>query len=93
MSMTKEQFLKLNHDDVLIVDIREDGEVTVKPSPEGAAHIPMQIFADYVEDGTIPKDKKVITVCHSGGRCMMLHQHLLDHGYDADYLEGGVMGL
>ncbi len=91
--MTKEKFLELNPTEVLIVDIREDGEVAVNPGPAGAAHIPMQIFADYIGDGTIPKDKKVITVCHSGGRCMMIHQHLLDHGYDADYLEGGVMGL
>lgn len=93
LNMTKEQLAQINPAEILLIDIRTDGEVEAEPGPKGAIHIPMQTVVEQVYSGQLPKDKTVVTVCRSGGRCMMLHQFLLEHGYQADYLEGGMMAL
>lgn len=91
--MTKEEFLHLNADDVFMIDIREATEVQQIPSPKGSTHIPMQICIQQIISETLPKDKKIITICHSGGRCQLLQEHLHAHGYESDFLEGGVAVL
>ena len=91
--MTKETFLQLDPNSVRIIDIREDSEIANLASPEGSIHIPMQILASQIQSGKLPKDKPVITVCYSGGRCHTINQFLQQNGYTADYLEGGVAGL
>lgn len=91
--MTRDTFLKLDPNTVHIVDIREPMELAIIPSPQGAQNIPLNDLVQQIHAGTFPKDKPLVTVCASGGRCHMIHALLLDHGYEADYLEGGVGAL
>ena len=91
--MTKEELLHINPNEILLLDIRTDDEVKAIPCIDSAQHMPMRTVINEVNSGELPKDKKIVTICHSGGRCMMLHQFLLEHGYQADYLEGGIISL
>jgi rhodanese-related sulfurtransferase len=56
-------------------------------------HIAMSHITEAVLEGKLPKDKKLVTICFSGGRCLAVNQYLKSNGYDADYLEGGMLGL
>ncbi len=91
--MTKEEFEKINPRETLVIDLREDDELAVAPSPVGAVHVPTALMMEKVENEILPKDKKIITLCHSGGRCQIVTKLLQDHGYKADYLEGGIRAL
>lgn len=92
--MTKEEFETLqNNDDVLVIDIREPEELEAVPTVEGATNIPMgKVFTEAFK-GNIPKDKKIVSVCMTGGRCRVLSKHLNERGFDADFLEGGLKEL
>jgi len=91
--MTKEELSNLDKDKVLLVDIREDYELQDKPPLPEAIHIPMGEIIKKAEGGELPKDKKIITVCRSGGRCQIVNSTLKQLGYDVDLLEGGMLGL
>jgi rhodanese-related sulfurtransferase len=88
--MTKEEFEALNHDDVLLIDIREADELEAAPSPVPATHMPMGKVFTEVKKGNLAKDKPVISLCQSGGRCKIVTDKLNEMGYQADYLEGGI---
>lgn len=92
--MTKDEFLaKQGSDDVVILDIREADELEVEPTVEGAVHMPMgKVFTEAYK-GNIPKDKQVVTVCKTGGRCRVVTDHLTARGFTADHLEGGLTAL
>ena len=89
--MTKDELLKSAQDQILIVDIREEEELRSHPSIPGAVHIPMGKIIREAEDGRLPQDKKIVTVCRSGGRCQMVNHELAIRGYDVDWLEGGML--
>lgn len=91
--MTKEELQQVDLNSILLIDIREDDELEVIPSPEGAVHMPMSRVIEEVTKGSLSKDKKIVTICRSGGRCQVVNNILTDYGYQSDYLEGGVMGL
>lgn len=91
--MTKEELRETNPSDILLIDIREGGEVEALPSPSSAVHIAMSKLVQVEASGELPKDKKLVTICHSGGRCLAVNQYLKSKGYDVDYLEGGMMNL
>ncbi len=88
--MTKEEFKSLNLEEVCVIDLREDTELAILPSPVGAVHLPTAKMIDHVKNGVFPKDKKIVTVCASGERCQMVNELLIANGYQADYLEGGI---
>jgi rhodanese-related sulfurtransferase len=91
--MTKEEFQNLDKDSILLIDIREADELAVAPSPVPATHMPMgKVFVE-VAKGNLPKDKPVISLCQSGGRCKIVTDKLNEMGYQADYIEGGLNGL
>ena len=91
--MTKDELDNVDFEEVMVIDIRNDDEVDALPALEKVVHIPMSEVVKKVDDETLPKDKKIVTICGSGARCLMLNQMLTEHGYDADYLEGGMMEL
>jgi rhodanese-related sulfurtransferase len=91
--MTKEELKNTNPDSILLIDIREEGEVANLPCPKNAVHIAMSHITEAVLEGKLPRDKKLITICHSGGRCLTVNEYLKSNGYEADYLEGGMMSL
>lgn len=88
--MTKEELLNINLDEILLIDIREDDEVSAVPSISGAVHIPMARLIEEANQDILPKNKKVVTICRSGGRCQIVNEVLSEKGYDVDYLEGGM---
>jgi len=40
--------------------------------------------------GNLPKDKRIITVCKTGGRCEIVARELQKKGYNIEHLEGGI---
>jgi rhodanese-related sulfurtransferase len=88
--MTREELTKTAKDDFLLIDIREDFELSYNPPLKEAIHIPMQQLLAMAEDGQLPKDKLIVTVCQSGGRCHPVNHHLQSLGYHVDLLEGGM---
>ena len=93
--MEKQEMEKLiNHgEDVMLVDIREPEEYSDGLSAGKCINIPMGKMFTEAGKGNLPKDKKIILVCKSGGRCKVVTQELKERGYDIDYLEGGVSSL
>ena len=89
--MTKEELQEvIKNEDVYVIDIREAEEIENIPSITGSVHMPMgRAFVETVK-GNLPKDKKVISVCQTGGQCKVITDHMKANGYNADYLEGGL---
>jgi len=76
--------------DVVMLDVREREEYEAGEKVAGAQNMPMgQVFVE-AKKGTLPKDKKIITICQTGGRCEIVARELKQKGYDIEYLEGGV---
>lgn len=80
-----------NHEDMLLIDIREPHEIEASGMIPGAKNIPMGELIVEAAQGIIPKDKKIVTICRSGARCRMVMNELGPKGYDVDLLEGGMM--
>lgn len=79
-----------NKEDVRILDVREKEEFESGTPIPGAENIPMgKVFVE-VSKGNLPKDKKIITVCRSGGRADIVAHMLEQKGYDVENLEGGM---
>jgi rhodanese-related sulfurtransferase len=73
-----------------LIDVREKEEFESGVKVPGSKNVPMgQVFVD-ASSGKIPKDKKIVTICKSGGRCEIVARELGKKGYNIDYLEGGI---
>lgn len=92
--MTKDELSQLDPDTTLLIDIREADEVAAAPAPlGGVTHMPMgKVFVEAYK-GNISQDQKIISLCQTGGRCKVLTGYLTERGYQADYLEGGLLAL
>lgn len=80
---------KIKSGEILLVDVREPFEFAA--GNLGGVNIPSSSIAeDYVK---IPKDKKVVIYCRSGGRSTMVIQFLQqNHGYTKLInLDGGIL--
>ncbi|MDP3999198.1 MAG: rhodanese-like domain-containing protein [bacterium] len=78
-------------EDVILLDVREKEEVEAGGDMiEGAKNIPMgKVFTEAAK-GNLPKDKKIITICKTGGRCEIVARELKQKGFDIEHLEGGI---
>jgi rhodanese-related sulfurtransferase len=78
-----------NHDDVVVLDVREDWEYETGHIPE-TTWIPLgELPARLTE---LPKDKTVVVVCHSGGRSDQATEILRQQGFDnAHNMLGGMV--
>ena len=84
--ISAEEFSKLDHNSVTLVDLREPDEVLVS-GIEGAINLPFsKVFG---EIDTIPKDKPVIIFCRVGDWSKEVAEILADREYDAYSLDGG----
>lgn len=82
--------LKKMTDRVLMLDVREKEEFDSGEKIEGAQNMPMgKVFLE-ASKGSLPKDKKIVTICKAGSRCAIVARELKEKGYDIDYLEGGL---
>jgi len=84
-----DKFIELyNENKAILVDIRMPFEVEVWNIPF-AVHIP----ADKIDEIELPKDKIIVVACPTQNRSPFFAMHLIQKGYDAKYLEGGLLNL
>ncbi|MCW2666032.1 MAG: Rhodanese domain protein [Frankiales bacterium] len=73
--------------DDLLLDVREDDEWIAGHAPQ-AVHLPMsQLVARLAE---VPADRPVSVICHVGGRSAQVTAYLLQRGFDARSVDGGM---
>lgn len=77
----------LADDTALVVDVRE-------PHEREAGHIPGSVWIPLGElqarADELPRDRRVVFTCHSGGRSFMAAQAFRAAGYDAVSHAGGI---
>jgi len=86
-----QEFIELFNDNkAVLLDIRMPFEVKVWQLPF-AIHIP----ADELEKrfSELPKDKIIITACPTQNRSPFAAMYLREKGFEAKYLEGGLLKL
>jgi rhodanese-related sulfurtransferase len=75
-------------DGTWLIDVREQDEWDRGHSP--LAHlVPMSQFSEHLAE--VPQDQEVLVVCHAGGRSLRVTKALLDAGYDAVNVAGGML--
>ncbi|MCK5639258.1 MAG: rhodanese-like domain-containing protein [Gammaproteobacteria bacterium] len=82
---------KMNHDNALVVDIRENNEIN-EGMISGSRHMPLSTLADKVDQLTKDKDRPMLVVCRSGQRSAKACGILRKQGFEPLYsLKGGIM--
>jgi rhodanese-related sulfurtransferase len=71
----------------LLLDVREADEWDAGHAPE-AVWIPMGELQARVDE--LPRDRRIVAICRSGGRSHTVAAALLDAGFDAVNLDGGM---
>lgn len=74
---------------VLHVDVREDDEIRAKRIA-GGVPLPLSSFLERYE-ALVPKDAPVLVSCRSGARSGQVVRFLIERGYDATNLGGGIL--
>lgn len=88
ISATEAAVLRDNNKEAVLLDVREDSELTIC-RVEGALHIPMGEIPERHE--ALPKDAPLIVFCHHGMRSLNVVQFLEAKGYEnAINLAGGI---
>ena len=72
----------------VLLDVREQDEWDAGHAPD-AVHIPLGDLPDRV--GELPTDQRVLVLCHSGARSARATAWLVQGGYDAANIEGGIV--
>lgn len=75
-------------DGAVLVDVREDSEWALGRAPR-ARHIPLGELTSRLDE--LPQERPIIVTCRSGGRSARAVAFLLDQGYDAINLTGGML--
>ena len=71
-----------------LLDVREPVEWAHGRAPD-AEHIPMHQIPDHLE--SLPRDEQLLVVCKVGGRSAQVVGFLVQHGFDAVNVEGGMV--
>src|SRR5690606_24670914 len=71
----------------ILVDVREEDELKASGIAEGAQWMPLSQFEERSQEweefqNSLPKDKKIVFYCHSGGRSGRIAEYLRQEGYD-----------
>ena len=74
-------------EDAFLLDVREDDEWAAGHAP-GALHIPLMDLPARL--GELPTDVPVTVICRVGGRSAQATSWLVQQGYDAVNLDGGM---
>jgi rhodanese-related sulfurtransferase len=81
----------INHDDPLILDIRENSEMT-GGRINGAKHIPLSDFGRRASELDKFKDGKTLVYCRSGQRSISVCKQLKSRGFaEVANLKGGIV--
>ena len=70
----------------VILDVRDDDEVTCKPIP-GEIHIPLNQLRQRLDE--LPRDRPIQVCCAVGARAYTASRLLTQHGFAASLLSGG----
>jgi NADPH-dependent 2,4-dienoyl-CoA reductase/sulfur reductase-like enzyme/rhodanese-related sulfurtransferase len=73
-----------------ILDVREPIELAVENVP-GAVYIPLGQLRNRLNE--LPRDKEINVVCRSGGRAYFATRILLQNGFKAKNVSGGMLSL
>ncbi|MFA6957294.1 MAG: FAD-dependent oxidoreductase [Thermoanaerobaculia bacterium] len=76
------------NDGALLLDVREQVELAVEDVP-GAVHIPMGELRARL--GELPKDREIHVICRSAQRAYMATRILLQNGFKARNISGGML--
>lgn len=71
----------------LLLDVREDDEWVAGHAPE-ATHVAMSRLGDHV--GELPRDREIVVICRSGNRSAAVTNALVDAGFSAVNMDGGM---
>ena len=71
-----------------LLDVRNDDEVAANPAP-GAVHIPLPQFRARL--GELPRDREILVTCHSAQRSYQATRILLQNGFTARNISGGML--
>ena len=71
-----------------VLDVREPDEYASGHIP-GSKLIPLGTLPNHLDE--LPKDQPIIVVCKAGGRSAQATQHLVQSGYQAVNMMGGMM--
>jgi rhodanese-related sulfurtransferase len=80
--------IALVNDGALLLDVREDNEWEAGHAA-AATHISLSDVPDHLED--FSKDRLIVCVCRSGVRSARAATFLIQNGFDAVNLEGGML--
>ena len=75
-------------DGALLLDVREDHEWDAGRSPD-ALHVALHDVPDRID--TFNRHRPIVCVCRSGARSARAGQYLVEQGFDAVNLEGGML--
>ncbi len=75
------------HDGAVLLDVREHQE-WMAGHVDGATHLPMDELPSRV--GEVPRDRRIVCVCRSGNRSGHVTAWLLQQGFDAVNMAGGM---
>ena len=75
-------------DGAFLLDVREPIQLHVESVP-GAVNIPLPQLRARL--GELPKDREILTICRSGGRAYYAARILLQNGFKARDLSGGML--
>ena len=75
-------------DGLFVVDVREPVE-WAHGHTDGSVHIPMSEFVERIEE--VPNDQQVLVVCKVGARSARVAGYLVQSGYEAFNLDGGLL--
>jgi len=81
----------IKNDDAVLIDVRETDELKETGYVPGAILLPMSTFS--IEDETLKqhKDDTLYIMCRSGRRSETVQHALIEQGYDAVNVEGGIL--
>jgi rhodanese-related sulfurtransferase len=82
-----EEAFALIGDGAVLLDVREDFEWEAGHAPM-ARHVPLGELPEQVDD--LPPGNHLVVVCRSGGRSARAAAFLLQAGFEATNLEGGM---
>jgi rhodanese-related sulfurtransferase len=78
----------LVRDGALMLDVREDNEWDAGRAPD-AVHVALSEVPDHLD--RLARDRLIVCVCRSGVRSSRAGKFLIEQGYEAVNLEGGMI--
>jgi rhodanese-related sulfurtransferase len=83
-----DETLELASNGAFLLDVREDDEWEAGHGAL-ATHISLGDVPDHVDD--LPRDRVIVCICRSGARSGRASKFLLEQGFEAVNMEGGMM--